>query len=135
MARNNQVTLIGNLGKDPEIHKTAAGEEYAIFSLSTTDSYYDERTKEWKDKDSVWHSVFAFGREVRGYARTFKKGNRVKVTGSLSYRTTETLIEGEKRYFTNAAIIAGRVEDARLPVKKSRPQPEPQPQPAPATAF
>jgi single-strand DNA-binding protein len=130
MAKNNQVILTGNLGKDPEIHKTAAGEEYAIFSLSTTDSYYDERTKEWKDKDSVWHSVFAFGREVRGYARTFKKGNRVKVTGSLSYRTTEAMIEGEKRYFSSAAIIATRIEDARLPIKKSRPQP----QPAPANA-
>lgn len=114
MAQNNQVTLIGNVGQDPDTHTSQKG-TYVRLTLATTDSYKDEHSGEWQDKKPVWHTVFAFGPTVSGYARSYKKGDRVKVTGSLSYQTTEAVIEGQKQLFTNASIIATRIEDARLP--------------------
>lgn len=118
MANNNTVTLIGNLGQDPESHTTGTT-SYVRLTLATTDSYKDEQSGTWKDRKSVWHTVFAFGPQVAGYARSYRKGDRVKVTGSPSYQTTEAFIEGEKRLFTNASILANRIEDARLPRSKN----------------
>lgn len=118
MANNNTVTLIGNLGQDPETHQAATA-SYVRLTLATTDSYKDEQSATWQDRQSVWHTVFAFSPQVAGYARSYNKGDRVKVTGSLSYKTTEAFVEGEKRLFTNASIIASRIEDARLPKSKN----------------
>lgn len=122
MATNNQVILTGNLGQDPEDFTNAKGQPFIRLSLSTTDSYKEEKSGEWKDKDSVWHTVFVFGPNACAYARSFQKGDRVKITGSLSYQTTTAMIEGETRYFNNATIIARRIEDARLPRKQARTQ-------------
>ncbi|MDY6936913.1 MAG: single-stranded DNA-binding protein [Cyanobacteriota bacterium] len=115
MARNNQVTLTGNLGRDAEIRQTASGEPYVTLNIGTTDSYKDERSGQWKDLPTVWHSVFAFGRTVAGYAAKFEKGDRVKVQGNLSYQTEKKTIAGEDYYFHNASIIARRIEPAQLP--------------------
>lgn len=116
MTTNNQVTLIGNLGQTPTTSATDTG-EFTRLSLATTDRYKDEASGTWQDKTPVWHSVIAFSPTVQGYARSFRKGDRVKVTGSLSYRTTELVIDGQKRFFTEASVIANRIEDARLPKK------------------
>lgn len=116
MANNNTVTLTGNLGQAPETYSNDKG-EFIVLSLATTDSYKNDKSGEWNNKLTIWHTVFAFGPNVKGYAKTFRKGDRVKVTGALSYRTTIEMIEGEQRYFTNATIVANRIEDARLPKK------------------
>ena len=114
MANNTTITLIGNVGQDPEVHKNDNG-EFVRLSIATTDSYKDEQSGEWKEKEAVWHTIFAFGPQVAAYANAQKAGNRVKVAGTLSYQTTEAMIEGEKRYFNNATIIARRIEPAPLP--------------------
>ena len=114
MAKTNTVTLIGNLGLDPETRKTATT-SYVRFTLATTDSYKDEQSGTWRNRQSVWHTVFAFGPQVAGYARSYRKGDRIKVTGSLSYQTTEAFVDRKKRRFTTASVLASRIEDARLP--------------------
>ena len=42
MASVNRVTLIGNLGRDPEMRYLPSGEAVATFSIATTE--------QWKDK-------------------------------------------------------------------------------------
>jgi hypothetical protein len=42
----NKVTLIGNLGQDPEIRSTGDGREIASFSVATTESWKDKNTGE-----------------------------------------------------------------------------------------
>ncbi|WP_317112645.1 single-stranded DNA-binding protein [Chroococcidiopsis sp. SAG 2025] len=58
MATNNLVELTGNLGSDPTVHTDRNGDEFIRFSLATTDSYKDEKTGEWEELPSVWHSIF-----------------------------------------------------------------------------
>ena len=50
----NKLTLIGNLGKDPEIKN---GENYTMctFSLATTERYKDEEVTQW-------HNIVVFGK-------------------------------------------------------------------------
>lgn len=108
MANNNLVTLIGNLGEDPKIINKD-GQEFTVLSLCTTDSYKDG--EEWKDKEPVWHKVLVFGRVAQEYAKAQKKGNRVKITGTLSYRK----LKGANGYdIREATIVARQIELAPL---------------------
>lgn len=117
MAQNNTVTLTGNLGSEARIIATEEN-TFAAVSLATTDSYKDEQGN-WQEKDTVWHSILAFSPRVIEQLKAFKKGTRVQITGSLSYRPFE-VINGEGEVITKkeAAIIASKVELAPL-VKKS----------------
>lgn len=117
MARNNIVELTGNIGKEPTTHNPKTDEEFVVLRLVTTDSYQDDKGN-WIEKDPVWHSVLFFAPSARDYARAYKTGDRVKVTGSLSYRTLEvTNQKGKVQKFTTASIIGSRIQDARLPRK------------------
>ena len=54
----NKVTLIGNVGKDPEIRSTQDGREVASFSLATSESWKD-KSGERKER-TEWHRVVIF---------------------------------------------------------------------------
>ena len=45
----NKVTLIGNLGKDPEIRSTQDGREIASFSIATTETWRDKASGEKRE--------------------------------------------------------------------------------------
>jgi len=118
MAINNNVTLKGNLGSEARIHEDKEGREFAALSLATTDSYKDDQDQ-WHEKDAIWHNVIAFSPSVVAILKTLKKGTRVEITGSLSYRPFDvTNGDGEVITKKEVSIIARRVEQAPL-VKKS----------------
>jgi single-strand DNA-binding protein len=64
----NKVTIIGNLGRDPEIRSTNDGREIANFSIATSESWKDKVTGERKDK-TEWHRVVCFS---EGLVRVIK---------------------------------------------------------------
>lgn len=114
--RNNLVELTGNLGADPTVHTDRKGRQFIRFSIATTDSYQDQQTQAWVDLPSVWHSCFAFSENAKKYAAYYRKGQRVKVTGSLTYR--ETHAPGLDHPIMQAAINARKIEAAPLPSRK-----------------
>ena len=119
MALNNLVTLIGNMGSEVEIYESKAdGKEFAAVSIATADSYQND-AGEWIEKETVWHNVVAFSPSVMEILKNLKKGTRVKVEGSLSYRPYDIRIaSGEVVTKKEASIVARRIEQAPL-VKKS----------------
>ena len=61
MARSvNKVTLLGNVGKDPEIRSTPSGVMVASFGLATSDRFQDAQGN-WQDR-TEWHNLKAFKR-------------------------------------------------------------------------
>lgn len=118
MSINNTVTLIGNMGSEARIIETEES-RFAAFSIATTDSYKTE-AGEWQNKETIWHNILAFNPVVIEVVKNLKKGTRLKITGSLSYRPFE-VVNGEGEVITKmeASIIAGKVEHAPL-VKKHR---------------
>ena len=121
MANNNTVTLIGNMGSEVRIEKSNKdGREFAAVSIATTDSYKDDNDQ-WHEKETIWHSVVVFSPKVIEILKSLKKGTRVKVTGSISYRPYD-VVDGDGEVITKkeASIIAYRVEHAPL-VKKPEP--------------
>lgn len=118
MANNNSVKLIGNTGSEVKIIETE-GKTFAAVSLATTDSYKDKETEEWKDKATIWHDVIAFNPKVIEQLKAFKKGTRLEIDGSLSYREFKVLDESKEITKREVSVIAHKVEQAPL-VKKTQ---------------
>lgn len=98
MARGvNRVTLIGNLGNDPDIKYTQGGMAIATLSLATTssrkdkDGEYIERTE--------WHRVKLFGRTAEVAGEYLTKGKQVYIEGRIEYGSYEK--DGVKHYTTD----------------------------------
>ena len=119
MAFNNTATLIGNLGDEARIYETEESDTFAALRVATTDSYKD-KNEEWQEKETVWHNVLVFNPTVIAVVKSLKKGTRVKVTGSISYRPFD-VVNGDGEVITKkeATIMAGKVELAPLAKKRT----------------
>lgn len=99
----NKVTLIGNLGRDPETRRLGNGNPVVSLRIATSESWKDKATGERKDKVE-WHSVTIYNeglcRIVEQYA---KKGSRLYVEGSLSTRKWQHA-DGTDRYSTEVVL-------------------------------
>lgn len=102
----NRVTLIGNLGKDPEIKTTNGGKKFARFSIATSERWRDRETGEQKEK-TEWHNVVVWGDGLAKVVEQYvKKGSQIFVEGSISYRE-HTDDAGIKRFYTDIVVQAG----------------------------
>ena len=82
----NKVTLIGNVGKDPEIRGTQDGREIASFSLATSEAWRDKGSGEKKEK-AEWHKIVVFQPHLVGVVKSYvHKGSKLYVEGSLQTR-------------------------------------------------
>jgi len=81
----NRVTLIGNLGQDPETKTTESGKKVAHFSLATDDSYKNADGQ--KIGETMWHNIVAWNGLAELAERFLKKGRQVAVEGRIVYRT------------------------------------------------
>lgn len=95
---NNNITIIGNVGQQPEMRVTPNGTQVLEFTVATTFGKDDK-------KQTTWHNVTCFGRLAENVASSVQKGNRVVVIGRLDI-SVSTKAE-QKRTFTK--IIADNV--------------------------
>lgn len=104
MGSLNKVILIGNIGKAPEIKSTAAGKNYARFSLATSESWKDKNTGT-KKTNTTWHYITAFAPLAEVCQKYVHKGSQIYVEGFLKNHVYEK--DGQKR--TNTEIIANSI--------------------------
>lgn len=83
MASVNRVTLIGNLGRDPEMRYLPSGEAVANFSLATTEQWKDKNGN--KQERTDWHRIEFIGRTAEICGEFLKKGMSVYVEGRIQY--------------------------------------------------
>ncbi|MDD4141520.1 MAG: single-stranded DNA-binding protein [Bacteroidales bacterium] len=90
----NRVTLIGHLGKDPEV-KTFENGKNARFTLATNEDYKNKSGE--KVSHTEWHNIVVW----RGLAditeKYLKKGSKVFLEGRIRNRMYEQ--DGVKKYF------------------------------------
>lgn len=99
----NKVTLVGNLGKDPEVRTTQSGGKIVNLTLATSESWTDKRTGERKER-TEWHRVVIFNEHIAGVAERFlRKGRRVYLEGTLRTRKW-TDQSGQEKYTTEVCI-------------------------------
>lgn len=85
MASINKVTLIGNLGHDPQISYTSEGVAIANLSIATTKSWTDRQTGERKEHVE-WHRVVLYRRLAEVAGEYLRKGSSVYIEGELRTR-------------------------------------------------
>ena len=99
----NKVTLIGHLGKNPEIRTFQNGGRAANFSLATSESWKDKDTGEKKER-TEWHYITIFSDGLVTVAEKYlKKGSKVYLEGRLETRKFKDR-EGIERYITEIAL-------------------------------
>ena len=95
MANGNNVTLVGNCTRDPEMRFTQGGQAIATFGLAVNRRWQNRQTQEWEEAVSFF-DVVAWGQLGENVGETVTKGTRVVVTGRLEQRSWETQ-DGDKR--------------------------------------
>jgi single-strand DNA-binding protein len=97
----NRVTLIGNLGMDPETKTLENGKKVVKFTLATDDSYKNGEGQ--KIEETTWHNIVAWNGLGEIAAKYLKKGRQVAVEGRIVYRTYEDK-KGITKYFTEIVL-------------------------------
>ena len=106
MASVNNVILVGNLGRDPEIRYSAEGNAWCNLSLATSFNWRDRQTGERRE-ETEWHRVVMFGRLAEIAGEYLRKGRPVYIEGRLRTRKW-TGQDGVERYTTE--IVAEQMQ-------------------------
>lgn len=86
MAYLNRATLIGNIGKDPEIKTLQNGRKCVSFSLATSKRYRDNNGEQ--KEETQWHNIRIAGKIAESFEKCgVKKGTPIYLEGEISYRT------------------------------------------------
>ena len=125
----NRVTIVGNLGNDPEVKFMPSGGAVANISVATSESWKDKQTGEQKEKVE-WHRIVFFNKLAEIVGQYLKKGSQVYVEGSLRTRKWQDQ-SGADRYTTEIVASEMQMLGGR---QDSSPQPAPERQPAPRNA-
>lgn len=99
----NKVTLVGNVGKDPEVKFLPSGAAVANFSIATTYGVKDKNTNEWQDR-TEWHNVVAYDRAAEIIRDYVKKGHKLYVEGRLTTRSWDDKETNKKVYRTEVVV-------------------------------
>jgi single-strand DNA-binding protein len=135
MASLNTVSLIGNVGKDPELKYSASGVAVCNISLATTRSWKDKTSGD-KQEETEWHRVVFYDRLAAVVGEWVKKGKSIYVEGRLKTRKWQNK-EGQDIYTTEIIasemqMLGGR-DEASAP--RSAPAAAPKPAAQPSAGF
>ncbi len=101
----NKVSLIGNLGNDPEVRSTTGGGKVASFSLATSRSWNSASGE--KQEKTEWHKCVVWNQKGSGLAdvveKYCKKGDKLYVEGRIEYRQWQDK-ENQTRYTTEIRV-------------------------------
>jgi len=105
----NKVTLIGNLGRDPEIRSLQDGNKVANLSVATSESWKDKSSGERRER-TEWHRVVIFNERLIDVVEKYlKKGAKVYLEGALQTRKW-TDQSGAEKYTTEVVLQRFRGE-------------------------
>lgn len=131
MSSFQQVTILGNVGRDPEVRYSSNGNAIANLSVATS--------RKWKSQDgerheeTEWHRLTAFGRQAEVLGEYVRKGNKLFITGYLKTRkwedkdgieryTTEIIVENFQLLDRNDGEASASAESPAKPASKPKQQ-------------
>jgi len=116
----NTATLIGRLGRDPDIRYTKDQQPIAALSLATTDVYTDKTSGQRKGR-TEWHRVVLFGKPAGTARDHLKKGSLVLLEGALRTRKWQDPSSGQDRFTTEIHASTLRMLGGKPETSSERP--------------
>ena len=101
----NKATLIGRLGKDPEVRYTPDGTMITNFNLATDEQWKDKNGE--KVQKTEWHRIVTFGKLAEICGNYLVKGKLIFIEGRIQTRSWEDK-DGVKRFTTE--IVANNMQ-------------------------
>ena len=106
----NKVTLVGNLGRDPEVRAMQNGDKIIQLSVATSDRWKDKSSGEQRER-TEWHRVVIFNDALGKIAEQYlKKGSTVYLEGQLQTRKWTDQQSGQEKYTTEVVLQRYRGE-------------------------
>lgn len=117
MAYLNQVQLIGNLGRAPEVRYLSNGDAVVNIGLATTKKYKDRDSGASKER-TEWHNLVVYGPLAEIFGTYLRRGSQIYVAGELRTRkwtdshqidryATEIVVENMQMLDTRREDVAG----------------------------
>ncbi|MEX0932235.1 MAG: single-stranded DNA-binding protein [Candidatus Saccharimonadales bacterium] len=110
----NQIILVGNMARDPELKKIPSGQSVASFAVATNRQWTDSSGE--KQEQADFHNIVAWGKLGELVDQYLQKGSKVMIVGRLQTRSWEAE-DGSKRYRTE--IVASDVSFLDRPGENS----------------
>lgn len=101
----NQVSITGNLTREPELRCTASGTAVLSFGIAVNDRRKNQQTGEWEDVPNFFECI-TFGNRAMALGDIITKGMKVAIAGKLHYSSWEK--DGQKH--SKVDIIANEIE-------------------------
>src|SRR6266481_722818 len=103
----NKITLVGNLGRDPELRYTPQGTPVCSFSLATNERRKDRATGENNDI-TTWFRVTLWGRQAETASQYLTRGRPVYIEGRLRQPLTKNRIKKTSGLIMRVLRSSGR---------------------------
>lgn len=128
------VTVVGGLGRDPEVRSTPSGKKIASFSVAVDQGYGESKKTEWVN-------VIAWEKLADLAEKYLKKGKQIALSGTLQTSSWDDKKTGEKKYKTEVVARditfmdspGGKTSDAPHATRQERAVPAPRQQAVPQT--
>ena len=101
----NNVQLLGNLTRDPEVKYLTSGTAVGEFSIALNEKWKDKSSGQMKEKVH-YVECKAWGATAENIAKYFAKGRKILVEGKLNYESWEDKESGKKR--SKLTVTVGR---------------------------
>lgn len=99
----NKVTILGNLGRDPEVRSFQNGGKVCNLRIATAETWKDKSTGERREK-TEWHSVVIFQEGLVRIAEQYlRKGSKIYIEGQLQTRKYQDQ-SGADKYSTEIVL-------------------------------
>lgn len=102
----NHVTLLGRVGKDPEIKQFDSDNSKASFSLATSERGYTAKNGTLVPERTEWHNIVCWKGLATLADKYIRKGNQLYIEGKITTRSWDK--DGTKHYMTE--IVADKIE-------------------------
>lgn len=95
-------SVAGNMAADPDLNFTPNGRAVTSFDVACSERVKDEQTGEWRDGDTTWYRVTAWGNLAQNAAEHLQRGDRIVAEG----RWVEEAYEHEGAERTRVVLVA-----------------------------
>jgi len=99
----NKVSLLGRLGRDPDLRFTGTGTPFCRLRIATNDGFKN-KDGDWTER-TEWHTLVAWGKLAEVCNQYLKKGDQAYFEGALQTRSFEDS-NGQNRYVTEVTARA-----------------------------